>query len=162
MKRLIIYALLLISIVAAAPSCSPRKAKRPKFQVVSLNGVQGSMSEGWRVMLTVANNTAHNIELSDGSATLYYRGVRIGELLLDESIRLPRRKCSALDVPIRLKLANPFLAIRLLTMVKNGNYADITVDYTITVKAMASRRVVSNKGVSLEALAKQFNLGLKK
>ena len=145
--------------------CSKQKAERTpkqKFQVVSLDGVKGSISEGWQISLTVANNTASNINITTGSAFINQGGRKVARVLLDGEVLLPRRRCSQVVVPVRLTLSNPIAAFSLLNRVRKGDFSNITVDYTLSVKAFAQHRTIEGDGVSLEQLAKQFNLGLKK
>lgn len=168
MKRVlrhIIFALIIIASLGLA-SCSkegrqPRQHKQ-KFQVVSLDNVRGSIGEPWHLTLTVANNTASNVRITSATAFVNHNGRKLARVTLDEEILLPRRRCSQVDVPLRLTLSNPIAALALLNKVRKGDYTGITVDYSVSVSALASHRIFEEQGVTLEQLAKQFNLGLKK
>ena len=46
--------------------------------------------------------------------------------------------------------------------VRKGDFSGIAIDYSVTVAALASHRTIEGENVSLEQLAKQFNLGLKR
>ena len=168
MKRAVkqILIVLIITATLALGGCAKQgntaKVKKHKFQVVSLDKVSGSISEGWRITLTVANNTVSNMRVTDASAFVHYNGRKICRLILDGEVLLPRRRCSQVEVPLRVTLSNPLTAFSLLNRVRKGDFSGITIDYSVTIKAHASHRSFERKNVSLEELAQQFNLGLKK
>ena len=167
MKRFIKHTLFTLIIVAmlGLSGCvnqgQPRQRKH-KFQVVSLDKVSGSIGEGWKITLTVANNTASNMRITAASAFVRHNGRKIGRMTLDGEVFLPRRRCSQVEVPLRLTLANPIGALALLNKVRKGDFTGIAIDYSITISALAAHRIFEQENVSLEQLAKQFNFGLKK
>ena len=154
-----VFALLLGGCAKQGETAKPH---RQKFQVVSLDKVNGSINEGWRITLTVANNTASNMRITSASAFIRHNGRKIGRLALDGEVLLPRRRCSQVEVPLRVTLANPIAAFGLLNKVRKGDFSGVTVDYSISVSALTSHRTFEQEGVSLEKLAHQFNFGLKK
>lgn len=155
---LVIVASFLLS--SCARQGEPRQ-RRQKFQVVSLDKVSGSISDGWKLTLTIANNTASNMHITDATAYIRHNGKKIGRLTLDGEVLLPRRRCSQVEVPLRITLANPMMAFSLLNKVRKGDLSGISVDYSVAVTALASHRTFERNNVSLEQLARQFNLGLK-
>ena len=167
MKRFIKYALFTLIVVATLglSGCKnqgqPRQRKQ-KFQVVSLDKVSGSIGEGWKITLTIANNTASNMRITAASAFVRHNDRKIGRIALDGEVVLPRRHCSQVEVPLRVTLANPIGAIALLNKLRKGDFAGVAIDYSITVSALASHRIFEQENVSLEHLAQQFNFGLKK
>lgn len=168
MKRFMKYALVALVALAVAvgfTGCSksgqPRQRKQ-KFQVVSLDKVSGSMGEQWRVTLTVANNTASNMRITAASAFVRHNGRKIGRLVLDGEVALPRRRCSQVEVPLRLTLSNPIAALALMNRLRKGDFSGVTIDYNLAVSSLIAHRVFEQENVPLEQLARQFNLGLKK
>ena len=167
MKRFIKYTLLTLCAVGilGLSSCAKHGAERPrryKFQVISLDKVSGSLSEGWSLTLTVANNTASNVRIANTTAFIRDNGRKIGRLVVDEEIIFPRRRTSQIKVPVRITLSNPIAALGFLNKVRKGDFSGITVDYSIEVSTFVSHRTFERENVSLEELAQQFNLGLKK
>ena len=163
MKRLIRYislATMLLALSIGMTSCNQHRAPRPKFQVISLDKVSGTINDGWKLTLTIANNTATKVTITNADATIYYKGRKVGILTLNGEVVLPRRQCSKVEVPLRAKFS--YAALPLLGKVRSGDLTDITVDYSFAISAIARHRTFEQQGVSLEALAKQFNLGLKK
>ena len=167
-KRFIKYTLIALAAVVVAvgfTGCSKQgqpRQRRPKFQVVSLDKVSGSVGEQWRVTLTVANNTASNMRITAASAFVRHNGRKIGRLVLDGEVVLPRRRCSQVEVPLRLTLSNPIGALALMNRLRKGDFSGVTVDYSVSVAALMSHRIFEQEGVALDQLARQFNLGLKK
>lgn len=167
MKRFIKYTFLALVIVATLglSGCAKQglqRQRKQKFQVVSLDRVSGSISEGWNITLTVANNTASNMRITAASAFVRHNGRKIGRVALDGEVLLPRRRCSQVNVPLRLTLSNPIGALALLNKVRKGDFSGIAVDYSVTISALASHRIFEQENVPLEQLAQQFNFGLKK
>ncbi len=167
MKRFIKYTFLALVIVATLglSGCAKQgqqRQRKQKFQVVSLDRVSGSISEGWNITLTVANNTASNMRITAVSAFVRHNGRKIGRVALDGEVLLPRRRCSQVNVPLRLTLSNPIGALTLLNKVRKGDFSGIAVDYSVTISALASHRIFEQENVPLEQLARQFNFGLKK
>ncbi len=167
MKRLVKHTILALIIVATLglSGCAQQgqqRQRKQKFQVVSLDKVSGSLGEGWKITITIANNTASNMRITAASAFIRHNGRKIGRMTLDGEIVLPRRRCSQVEVPLRLTLANPLGALALLNKVRKGDFTGVAVDYSVTVSALASHRIFEQENVSLEKLAQQFNFGLKK
>lgn len=166
MKKIVKHILLALVIVASlmlgscAKQGAPRQRKE-KFQVVSLDKVSGSINESWKLTLTIANNTASNVHITAASAFIRHNGRKIGRVVLDNEVMLPRRRCTQVVVPLRITLSNPVAAFSLLGKVRKGDFSGITLDYNISIAALASHRTFEQENVSLEQLAKQFNLGLK-
>ncbi len=158
-------ALVAIVVAVGFTGCSKQgqsRQRKQKFQVVSLNKVSGSVGEQWRVTLTVANNTASNMRITAASAFVRHNGRKIGRLVLDGEVVLPRRRCSQVEVPLRLTLSNPIGALALMNRLRKGDFSGVTVDYSVSVAALMSHRIFEQEGVALDQLARQFNLGLKK
>lgn len=168
MKRFIkntLIALVVVVVAVGFTGCSKQgqpRQRRQKFQVVSLDKVSGSVGEQWRVTLTVANNTASNMRITAASAFVRHNGRKIGRLVLDGEVVLPRRRCSQVEVPLRLTLSNPIGALALMNRLRKGDFSGVTVDYSVSVAALMSHRIFEQEGVALDQLARQFNLGLKK
>lgn len=163
--RHVFFALAILASLGLA-GCSkhgnqPRQQKQ-KFQVVSLDNVRGSIGEPWNITLTIANNTASNVRITSASAYINHNGRKFARVILDKEVLLPRRRCSQVEVPLRITLSNPIAALGLLNKVRKGDYSGVTVDYSVSVSALASHRIFEEQGVTLEQLARQFNLGLKK
>lgn len=162
-KNIVVVLLVVMSLALAGCSKQERqRQRREKFQIVSLDKVNGSIGEGWRISLTVANNTASNIRITAAHAFIKQGGRKVARVILDGEVLLPRRRCSQVEVPVRLTLSNPIAAISLLNNIRKGNFSGVTVDYSLTAGAVASHRTFEGADVPLEQLAQQFNWGLKK
>lgn len=166
MRRFAKYIFLAVIVaMLGVSSCTKQgeqRQRRQKFQVVSLDKISGSISDGWELTLTIANNSASNLHITDATAFIRHNGRKIGRLTLDGEVVLPRRRCSQVVVPLRITLSNPVAALALLNKLRKGDFSGVMVDYSVTIATLVSHRVFEQKDVSLEHLAKQFNLGLKK
>lgn len=166
MKSIIKQTFFTLCIVAllGLSSCTKQggeRLRRERFQVIAINKVSGSPSDGWQITTTVANNTASNMRITAAEALIYQNGRKVAKLTLNGEVFLPRRRCSQIEIPLRLTISNPIAAFSTLNRVRKGDFSGINIDYSITLAAFTSHRVFEQKGVSLEQLAKQFNLGLK-
>lgn len=159
--RFILLLTIVGSILCGTTGCNNRRAARPKFQIVSVDRVQGGIGRGWQLTITAANNTASTLQVTDGTATIYDKGRKVANIVLDGDVSLPRRKCSQVVVPLRIALSNPIGAISIMNRIRKGEYNGITLDYKIVVKAFTSHREVSERGIALEDIAQKFNFGLK-
>lgn len=159
--RYLLIAIVAVVTISLTTGCTRKQTPKQKFQVVSVDGVRGSIGKGWQISLTVANNTASNLHITAGEADVYYKGRKMANIALDDNVLLPRRRCSQVVVPLRLKLSNPLGALAVLSNIRSGRFADITVDYSITLSAFASHRTLSQSGVALEDIARKFNYRLK-
>ena len=164
MKRFSKYTILFLGVIIVGlglSGCSNQQ-RRAKFQIVSINKVTGSISDGWRLNLTIANNTGSNVRITSGSAFLRQNGRKVARLSLAGEVMLPRRQCSSIDIPLRITLSNPIAAISTLNQIRKGNFSGISVDYNLAISSLVANRTFEQENVSLEQLAKQFNFGLKK
>ena len=134
--------------------------KKPKFQVVSIDKVGGSLDEGWKLTLTVANNTSRDIVIKEGWARILHNGGGVGQIKLNGEVALPRHRCSQIVVP--LKASFSLKALPLLVKLRKGDYSAFTVDYTLVLQGAFKNRVIEQNTVPLDALAKELNFGLKK
>lgn len=168
MKQLFKYISVIAVMVAALVlgSCSKlgegNIPRRQKFQVVSIDKVNGSLSDGWRITLTIANNTASNMRIIAANAFVRYNGRKVGRFVVNDEIVIPRRRCSQIEVPLKITLSNPLTALSVFNKVRKGDFSGITVDYSVTIAAFTSHRIFERENVALNELATQFNFGLKK
>ena len=160
--RYLLIAIVAVVTISLTTGCARKQTPKQKFQVVSVDNLSGSISEGWRITLTIANNTASNLRITNASAFVRHNGRRIGRITLNGEILIPRRRCSQVVVPLRVTLANPIAALGVFNKVRKGDFSGVTVDYNVSVAALTSHRIFEQEGVSLEKLAQQFNFGLKK
>ena len=158
--RFVLLVLMSGVLLCSTTSCDKRNRSKEKFQVVSVDGLSGAMDRGWCLSLTIANNTGANIVITDAKATLRYKGRSVGQFKLEGEVVLPRRKCSRVEVPLRATLSLNIFSI--LGKIRQGDFSDLTVDYTLSVRALSRNRTIEQSGVSLQLLAEQFNFGIKK
>ncbi len=167
MKRFFVkYTILLFAVIASLGLSSCEKKERPdKLEIMSVEKVRNDSdsSSNWIVTMTVANNTLHNVSFKSAIAYLSFGGKKICRLALTKEIVLPRRSTTKIDVPLRVTLANPILAISAFNMIVKGNYDGFTIDYNATLATRVIKKMnVSDKNVSLKEFAGAFNSEFKK
>lgn len=167
MKRFFNY--IIIAIVALSTlglgSCTiQRKASQPKekLQIVSLDKVKGNLKEGIKATITVENNTAFNLQVSEASAFVMYNGKKIGRIALNGAVALPRRSTTQVVVPLRITLSGPLASISAINNFRKGNFTGFTVDVNATIATRCKKRTFEKKGITFDELAQQFNIKLKK
>ena len=79
-----------------------QKERPDKLEVVSLDKVSGSITEGLRVTLTVKNNSGFNVRITSAEAFLQHKDRKIGRLAMAGEVELPRRSTTQVEVPIRV------------------------------------------------------------
>jgi hypothetical protein len=128
-----------------------------KVQFVSFDKVRGGFKEGFRISITVTNNTIHNIRLTDATANLMNNGKKIGVVTLKEEVVLPRRRTSQVEVPVRLTIGNARTALSLIGGIKSGNIPNLTVDLSITAKTALLKRTLEKRDIPLNELSALFD-----
>ena len=167
MKRFFKY--IIIAFVALSTlgleSCSiQRKASQPKekLQILSLDKVKGNLKEGIKATITVENNTAFNLQVTEATAFLMYNGKKIGRVALNGAVALPRRSTTQVVVPLRITLSGPLASISAINNFRKGNFTGFTIDVNATVATRCKKRTIERKGLTFDELAQQFNIKLKK
>ena len=164
MRRILRYTLGIIAIgllLCGATSCTHKRTPKPKFQVIAIENIKGSLGKKWSITLTIANNTARDLHLTDGSADIAYNGRKVARIALDDEVVVARRQCSKVEVPLRITLANPLSALSVLNKIRKGDYKGITADYSISIGTLTSHRTLAQSGVTIEAIVERFNYKLK-
>lgn len=167
MKRFFKY--IIIAFVALSTlgleSCSiQRKASQPKekLQILSLDKVKGNLKEGIKATITVENNTAFNLQVTEATAFLMYNGKKIGRVALNGTVALPRRATTQVVAPLRITLSGPLASISAINNFRKGNFTGFTIDVNATVATRCKKRTIERKGLTFDELAQQFNIKLKK
>ena len=152
MKRFFTY--IVIAVVAFSTltlgGCKKQGEKRERpdpIEIVSLDKVGGSLSEGWNVTVTLANNTGFNIRITSAAMFLRQNNKKIGHLALSEEIALPRRSQTQVTVPVNVAFPRPLEAMSILNKVRKGDYSGLTIDYSVKV----STRLIKEHTVTGES-----------
>lgn len=167
MKSLVkhIALILLVAVSLGLSSCNKDKAPRqkpPKFEIVSIDKVSGSMSGDWQVTATLANNSIYNIRILSAQAFLKCDGRKIANVALAKEFSVARRSRVQVVIPLRATLSNSLGALAAIGKISKGDFSNITIDYSVTAGVMASKFTFEEKDITLAQLSKEFNLGLVK
>ena len=64
MRRILRYTLGIIAVgllLCGATSCTHKRTPKPKFQVIAIENIKGSLGKKWSITLTIANTTARDL-----------------------------------------------------------------------------------------------------
>ena len=156
---------LLVASTLGLSSCGKKQEKRerpPKLDIVSVDKFTGSLLGDCAVTLTLANNTAMKITINSGELSVKHNGKKIGHVITREGFVLPPRKQTQITLPLRITLANSMSTLSAVNSIRQGILANISVDYTVTGKVMASKFTIGEKDITLEQIKKDLELEFKK
>lgn len=167
MKRFFKYIIIVLVALSTLglESCSiQRKVSQPKekLQILSLDKVKGNLKEGIKATITVENNTAFNLQVTEATAFLMYNGKKIGRVALNGAVALPRRATTQVVAPLRITLSGPLASISAINNFRKGNFTGFTIDISATIATRCKKRTFEKKGITFDELAQQFNIKLKK
>lgn len=184
MKRTILHILLVVAFVATLSGCAKRRNRqepipevpqqsvpqqRPaitpppsaatsKVAILSFDGITGSLSDGLRVLLTVRNDSAAKITLSQARLVAHATSSEIATATLIEPVELARHTTAQVSLPMRLTLHNPLYAAILLGSIRGGATPDISVSLEAEVSALGAKRKIAIDRMPLADILKKLNI----
>lgn len=162
-KYIFIALIALVTLGLGGCKKKEEKKERPdKLEVVSLDKVSGSITDGLKVTMTIKNNSGFNVRITAAEAFLQHKERKIGRLALNGEVELPRRSTTQVEVPIRITVSNLLNALAAFKLISQGRYDDFTVNYNATFNAGTLTFNLKDECVTLEEFAKDFNQGTKK
>lgn len=158
MKRVVKYIVVAFIAVATLALNSCNKIERPDpLEIVSLDKIGGSLSDGLKVTMTIANNTGYNVRVTAASVFMRYNNKKIGHLTVGEVIELPRRSSTQVTVPVSVAFSSTLTAMGAVSKVMKGEYKGFSVDYSVTVATrLIKSYTVKGESTPLEELVKEF------
>lgn len=133
------------------------KVERPdKLEVVSLDKIDGNLNEGLKVTMTVRNNSGFNVRISAAEAFLQYKSRKIGRLVANGEVVLPRRSTTQVVVPIRITVPNLLISAAAFKLINEGKYDDFTINYNATVHAGKITMKMKDESMTLKEFIKGF------
>lgn len=133
-----------------------QKERPDKLEVVSLDKVSGSITEGLRVTLTVKNNSGFNVRITSAEAFLQHKDRKIGRLAMAGEVELPRRSTTQVEVPIRVTISNVLNGLATLKLIKEKKYDGFTINYNATILAGKITINMKDESMTLEEFMKSF------
>lgn len=158
MKRFYFSAIVLLALLFALTGCN-KQAQREKLQkklrIESVEGVSGSMAEGWVIRLRVKNMTGYSPTVTSGKGSVYMGGSKVANVALKEPVRIPKRVESAeVALPVALSLSNPLTALALVGAVRKGNYDGIDISFEAQINVMTANRTIKVERMPLKDFLK--------
>lgn len=158
MNRLNFFAIVLLALLLTLTGCN-KEARREKLQkklrIESVEGVSGSMAEGWVIRLRVKNMTGYSPTITSGKGSVYIGDSKVANVALREPVRVPKRVESAeVELPVALSLTNPLTALALVGAVRKGNYDGIDISFEAQINVMTANRTIKVERMPLKDFLK--------
>lgn len=135
-----------------------KREKKEKLQFISVDKFTGNFREGFKLYVTVENNTIFNLRLTSAAVHLSHNGRRFGRVAVTSEVKLPRRSRTQLEIPLRATIATNIASISAIQNLLNGVFSGWTIDMEATVATGIGKFSFEEKNVPLETLIKQVDL----
>lgn len=86
------------------------------------------------MVLKVANNSKYKLALDNAALTLFYGGSRVGEVILQEGIDLPKGATTRLSFKFRFKVSNPLTLLAMTREFKERRLDNMQVSFNVSGK----------------------------
>lgn len=180
MKRIALWILLAATAAAALLGCSKRhithdgstatQVQPPttapqqqglmgdKITFLSFDGISGSLSGNVRLMVTVRNDSAMKITLSQARLSVASASSEIATATLSEPVELARHSTAQIALPMRLAVSNPIYAAILLSSLRSGTTPDVYVSLDAEVMTLGTKRKINIERRPLAEVMKLLNI----
>lgn len=131
MKRLLLYALLLV-VALAAGSCRrtvEKAAQKIRFEGIERVQLQGLTSA--EVVVRIDNGSAYRLQLASARVDIFYADAVVGRLILEEPVEIDRRTQASIRTLWRLQIPDPLALFVLYRKVKAGELDRIALSIGI-------------------------------
>ena len=139
--------------------CKKQKEKDPrpdKLEVVSLDKIDGNLSDGLKVTLTLRNNSGFNVRISSAEAFLQHKNRKIGRLAINGEVVLPRRSTTQIEIPIRVTIPHLLTGMAAFKLINEGKYDGFTINYNATIHAGKITINMQDESMMLEEFIKSL------
>ncbi len=106
--RKLLFSLLILS-AAVMQSC----LRAEDVTVLSVTGLDFKKMSNTTLMLSVENNSARNIKVKELKVNVMIQGRNFAEIMLKESLVIPKKSVSEIPVPLAVKVSDPLAAMAL-------------------------------------------------
>ena len=128
-----------------SPATTPQQQglMNDKVAILSFDGLTGSLTSGVRILLTVRNDSAAKITLTQARITASSASSDIATATLAEPVELARRTTAQIALPLRLSVSNPLYAVVIFSAIRSGNIPDIYISLEAEVSALGATRKIN-------------------
>ena len=158
-------AVALTAAVLAGVSCNRNKrtsaaeqtAATEKFKIEKVGNFKANGLTSCEVELVVTNSTRHAVTLGQGSRIdLYYAGAKLGSILSDADVEVPKRATSTVTLPMSLTIDNPLAIYAAYGKLQRGETDKFTLSLNAAVKTAGVKRTIERNNIPLSTVLSMF------
>lgn len=149
MRRSLIVIFMLLSL------CSCHRSLKDIQQQVGFIGIEsmsGSPLDTLTLNMKVRNQTGFRIGVENARATLHSSGSTLATATLAEPVTIMKGDTVSVRCRLKIGVSNPLAAFSLITGMRNGNAAGLTVDVEATLKVAGFSRQIERKNIPLDRI----------
>lgn len=165
MKRLIVERFVTVAMVMVliltGTSCNRSKkgenrGAKPEFKIEKVESINPKGITSYDVQLLVKNSTRYGCMLQQATVDVFYSGSKLGSVLSDEEVEVPKRTTASVTLPIVLKIDNPIALYGAYGKIQRGEIDKITLALKATVKVAGVKRTVERNNIPLSEVLSMF------
>lgn len=134
------------------------KQKKEKLQFISVDEIKGNFREGFKLSVTIENNTAFNLRVTSAEVHLSHDGHKIARVALSEEVTIPRNCQSQVVLPLRVSISTSFATISAVNNLRKGIFSDWTLDANATIATALGKYNFEENNIPLESILKHVDL----
>ena len=126
------------------PQGSFRIEKVEDFKVNSLTS--------YEITLSVANPLRYEFQLNEGTVELFYAGTKLGTIISDGEVTIPKRATTSVTLPLSLEIENPIAIYGALGKLQRGETDRMTLTVRAVLKVAGSKRTFVQENIPLDTV----------
>lgn len=159
MKKLVKNTILAIGVavlVLGGVSCNRNKKaaadseSNEKFKIEKVENFRMAGLTSCEIDVLVTNSTRHVFGLEECTIDILFGGAKLGAIVLDESVEVPKRATSSVTLPLSLSIENPIAIYGALGKIQRGETDKITLSLRAEVKGAGARRTIERRNIPLK------------
>lgn len=113
-------------------------------------------SSGMNLWLVIDNATPHRLSIVRGEVHIAINGSVVASISLRDKVRIPRRSCGEVLLPLRFRSYSPHPVWQIVRQVLRGEDSSITISYNIRGGAGLVRRTFSAESIAVSEFFDTF------
>lgn len=161
MKR-VFFVIIVIAVLAfTGVSCNRQKKEaeiREKFKVEKVESFRANGLTSYDLGLLVTNSTRHEFTLESGFIDVFYAGSKLGTIVADDAVTVPKRATTSIQLPLTLNIGNPLAIYGAYGKIQQGEIDKITLSLTAQIKVAGIKQTVERKNIPLSTVLAMFGV----
>lgn len=150
-----------VLLLAVAVSCNSAKKSfeesiRDKVKVEKVENFSANSLTSYDLTLRVVNDTRITFQIEDSTVDIFYAGSKLGSIVSDAVVEVPKRAATSVDLPLSLTIENPLAIYGAYSKIQRGEIDRITISLKTTVKAAGTRRIIERNNIPLASVLSMF------